>query len=256
MNILPGEQSVSRWKDQLASPAQASRLSACDKCEVPRLDTPGLSAQSTATEQVVIERAADPRSNGHNPGDGVADHVRLGLADQSTPPGVDDILQDTGTDVVAGEYKHARLRGISGSSAFAFSRPKELKESSLCPYLFILRHGRPDRRGSVASISVPCSAFRGREELRRRGWSPLQISERTDHLHIGTAASGASENAQGGKPAQRKYPHRASRLCPRYMICPTSIRGPSHPRERKGEWVNGSTCSSISISALLSHARV
>ena len=32
--------------------------------------------------------------------------------------------------------------------------------------------------------------------------------------------------------------------------------GPLMPSGKKGRWVNGSTCSSISISTLLSHARV
>ena len=141
------------------------------------------------TEWVVIERAADHLAPmAIIRGDGVADHVRLGLADDPHAARVDDILQDTGTGVVAGEY-NIRLRGISGSSAFAFSRPKELKEVISFLYLFI-------SSATVARISswIGCTSIRvhASTPFPEAGGATMKVCklEKNHLLHIGTAASG------------------------------------------------------------------
>ena len=94
------------------------------------------------TEWVVIERAADHLAPmAIIRGDGVADHVRLGLADDPHAARVDDILQDTGT----GEPQCLGERGAQGGE------PAEEEYVPLLPALSE-RHDLPQHPGPLMPL--------------------------------------------------------------------------------------------------------
>ena len=140
---LPGEQSVLAGRDQrLHLPGRSAYQ--YRQVGVPQLPILPV-CPPVVTERVVIERAADHLAPmAIIRGDGVADHVRLGLADDPHAARVDDILQDTGTGVVAGEYKHTVERHfrLLGFRLFP-SQGIEGGHLFLIPF-HLLRHGRPD----------------------------------------------------------------------------------------------------------------
>ena len=155
--------------------------------------------------------------------------------------------------VLLPENINIRLRGISGSSAFAFSRPKELEGGHLFLIPFhLLRHGRPDLVvDRLHEHSRPCEhAFSG------GGGATMKVCKlEKNHLPPYRNRSVWASEAPKVVSPPRRSTSRCSRLCPNAMIC-RNIRGHSCPSGKKGRWVNGSTCSSISISTLLSRARV
>ena len=155
--------------------------------------------------------------------------------------------------VLLPENINIRLRGISGSSAFAFSRPKELKEVISFLYLFI-------SSATVARISswIGCTSIRvhASTPFPEAGGATTKVCKlEKNHLPPYRNRSVWASEAPKVVSPPRRSTSRCSRLCPNAMIC-RNIRGHSCPSGKKGRWVNGSTCSSISVSTLLSHARV
>ena len=157
------------------------------------------------TEWVVIERAADHLAPmAIIRGDGVADHVRLGLADDPHAARVDDILQDTGTGVVAGEYKHTVERHfrLLGFRLFP-SQGIEGGHLFLIPF-HLLRHGRPDL---VVDRLHEHSRPRESTPFPEAGGATTKVCKlEKNHLPPYREPQRLGERgAQGGEPAQKEY---------------------------------------------------
>ena len=132
--------------------------------------------------------------------------------------------------VLLPENINIRLRGISGSSAFAFSRPKELKEVISFLYLSSPPPRSPgSRRGSVARAfaSMRARLFRRRGE-RRRKVCKLEKNHLPPYRNRSVWASEAPKVVS----PPRRSTSRCSRLCPNAMIC-RNIRGHSCPSGKK-----------------------